>query len=124
MTAFVGISVALLKAFVRDKASVFFSLVFPLMFLFLHLYPHRTGLAAVVLLWAVSALVPLAHGGGDYSAGAATPPRRGSPPPWSAPVAGSRSTAWQPPKNRLRSRNQAIVRPLASSSAASIPGSA
>ncbi|WP_318247400.1 sensor histidine kinase [Rothia kristinae] len=52
--------------------------VFPLMFLFLHLYPHRTGLAAVVLLWAVSALVPLAHGGGDYSAGAAVGPLLGA----------------------------------------------
>ena len=50
--------------------------VFPLMFLFL--YPHRTGLAAVVLLWAVSALVPLAHGGGDYSAGAAVGPLLGA----------------------------------------------
>ncbi|WP_217265776.1 sensor histidine kinase [Rothia kristinae] len=52
--------------------------VFPLMFLFLHLCPHRTGLAAVVLLWAVSALVPLAHGGGDYSAGAAVGPLLGA----------------------------------------------
>ncbi|WP_165607399.1 sensor histidine kinase [Rothia kristinae] len=52
--------------------------VFPLMFLFLHLCPHRTGLVAVVLLWAVSALVPLAHGGGDYSAGAAVGPLLGA----------------------------------------------
>src|SRR5215208_3893848 len=36
------------------------------------------------------------------------PPRRGSPPPDSVPSA-ARSTAWQPPKNRLRSRNGAIV---------------
>ena len=52
--------------------------VFPLMFLFLHLCPHRTGLVAVVLLWAASALVPLAHGGGDYSAGAAVGPLLGA----------------------------------------------
>lgn len=52
--------------------------VFPLMFLFLHLCPHRTGLVAVVLLWAVSALVPLTHGGGDYSAGAAVGPLLGA----------------------------------------------
>ncbi len=35
MTAFRGIALALVKGFVRDRASVFFSLVFPLMFLVL-----------------------------------------------------------------------------------------
>ena len=35
MSAFRGVAVALVKGFVRDKASVFFSLVFPLMFLVL-----------------------------------------------------------------------------------------
>ena len=50
------------------------------------------------------------------------PPRRGSPPPLNARVSWWRSTAWQPPKNRLGSRNQAIVRPL--SAASSMPGSA
>lgn len=35
MSAFVGVSLAILKGFVRDKASVFFILVFPLMFLVL-----------------------------------------------------------------------------------------
>lgn len=35
MTAFVALSVAILRGFVRDKASVFFALVFPLMFLVL-----------------------------------------------------------------------------------------
>ena len=39
------------------------------------------------------------------------PPRRGSPPPLNSPVPWWRSTAWQPPKNRLRSRNQASARP-------------
>ena len=35
MSAFVGVATALVKGFVRDKASLFFSLVFPLMFLVL-----------------------------------------------------------------------------------------
>ena len=35
MKAFVGLSVAMVKGFVRDRASVFFALVFPLMFLVL-----------------------------------------------------------------------------------------
>ena len=52
------------------------------------------------------------------------PPRRGSPPPLNSPVPWWRSTAWQPPKNRLRSRNQATLRPAAASAASSIPGSA
>ena len=34
------------------------------------------------------------------------PPRRGSPAPAARRSGGSRSTAWQPPKNRLRSRNR------------------
>lgn len=42
---------------------------FPLMFLFLHLCPRGPGLAAVALLWAVCALVPLLRGEGTYSAG-------------------------------------------------------
>lgn len=33
-----------------------------------------------------------------YRLRTATPPRRGSAPPDSSPVAGSRSTAWTPPK--------------------------
>src|SRR3954447_6202369 len=40
-------------------------------------------------------------------ASATAPPRRGSPPPLSAPVAGSRTTAWTPPKKRLRSCQRA-----------------
>lgn len=35
MKAFKAIAIAILKGFIRDKASVFFSIVFPLMFLFL-----------------------------------------------------------------------------------------
>ena len=65
--------------------------------------------------------------GADHGPGQAVttaPPRRGSPPPLKARVSWWRSTAWQPPKNRLRSRNQATLRPAASSPAASIPGSA
>jgi len=51
------------------------------------------------------------------------PPRRGSPPPQKPPAA-SRSTAWTPPKNRLRSRKRPIARPDDSSAEVSIPGSA
>ena len=53
----------------------------------------------------------------------ATPPRRGSPAPARRPD-GSRETAWQPPKNRLRSRKRATVRPAASSAETSMAGSA
>ena len=35
MIAFVSLSVAILRGFIRDKASVFFAIVFPLMFLVL-----------------------------------------------------------------------------------------
>ena len=52
------------------------------------------------------------------------PPRRGSPAPASSPVAGSRRTAWAPPKNTLRSLNGASSRPSAASASASTPGSA
>ena len=60
----------------------------------------------------------------DVYAATTAPPRRGSPPPANAPVAGSCSTAWQPPKKRFSSRNQATVYPAASSAAPSMPGSA
>src|SRR5215208_7052776 len=36
-------------------------------------------------------------------AAATAPPRRGSPPPRSSPLRGSRATVCTPPKNRLRS---------------------
>ena len=62
--------------------------------------------------------------GGARHAVTTAPPRRGSPPPLNSRVSWWRSTAWQPPKNRLRSRNQASERPAASSAWPSIPGSA
>src|SRR5215207_3463618 len=56
-------------------------------------------------------------------AATATPPRRGSPAPVRAPVAGSRSTAWTPPKNRFCARNGLTTRPARRSRSSSIPGS-
>ena len=82
------------------------------------------GPESPALMWLGLPVVTLGARFEPLQAATTAPPRRGSPPPWSAPDAGSRSTAWQPPKNRLRSRNQATVRPLASSATASIPGSA
>src|SRR6185503_16395710 len=57
-------------------------------------------------------------------AATATPPRRGSPAPASAPVAGSRSTACTLPKNRLRERKATMSRPAARSASRPSPGSA
>ena len=58
---------------------------------------------------------------------ATAPPLRGSPPPCSSPVAGSRVTAWTPPKKRLRSRQRTTATPASStrrSPSSSTPGSA
>src|SRR6185436_12386512 len=63
-------------------------------------------------------------GGRPPHAATATPPRRGSPAPASAPVAGSRSTACTPPKNRLRERKATMSRPAARSASRPSPGSA
>lgn len=60
---------------------------------------------------------------GDQAA-ATAPPRRGSPAARSAPVAGSRSTAWAPPKKRLGSRKRTSSRAPPSSSSSGTPGSA
>ncbi len=59
-------------------------------------------------------------GGPDYTTMTA-PPRRGSPAPTMWPEAGSRRTAWQPPKKRLGPSNRAIAIP--SRSVGSAPGS-
>ena len=64
------------------------------------------------------------HRVAEPHAAATEPPRRGSPPPDSSPVAGSRATAWTPPKKRLRSRKRASACSPRSSSLVSTPGSA